>query len=212
MAVREVEVPAATLVPPMPSFTTDRLADRLADLMALHRHICPRQVLGVRMALHAGELLGLGLPRGDKRLFVLIETDGCFADAVSVASGAWLGHRTLRLVDHGKIAATFVDTETHRALRVWPHPEARVRARERVPDAHDRWHAQLEAYQTMSAGDLLCVVPVTLTIDLDAIRSRPGIRISCAACREEIVNEREVLDGGRALCRDCAGESYYRRL
>lgn len=161
------------------------------------------------MGLHAGELLDLDLPRRDKRLFVLIETDGCLADAVSVATGSSLGHRTLRLVDQGKIAATFIDTATDRAVRVWPHPEARVRARQRVAGAHDRWHAQLEGYQVMPASELLRAVEVTLTIDLGAIRSRPGTRVTCSACGEEVINEREVRIGERTVCRGCAGEGYY---
>jgi formylmethanofuran dehydrogenase subunit E len=62
------------------------------------------------MGLHAGQLLQLDLPRTDKRLFVLVETDGCLTDGVAVATGCWFGRRTLRLVDQGKVAATFVDT------------------------------------------------------------------------------------------------------
>lgn len=209
VAVSEVAAATALVLPA--SDRQARLAECLSDLSALHRHICPRQVLGVRIAMHAGEILGIDLPRRDKRLFVLIETDGCFADAVSVASGAWLGHRTLRLVDHGKVAATFVDTEARRAIRVWPHPEARGRARDLVPHAPDRWHAQLEGYQLLPTAELLGAEEVFLTIDLDGIRSRPGVRASCGDCREEIVNERQVIVADRALCRDCAGDGYYRR-
>ena len=50
------------------------------------------------------------LPQTDKRLYTFVETDGCFADGVMVATGCSLGHRTLRLIDYGKVAATFVDT------------------------------------------------------------------------------------------------------
>jgi formylmethanofuran dehydrogenase subunit E len=60
-------------------------------------------VLGVRIGLAAGEALDLDLPRADKRLLMLVETDGCFADGVSVATGCWLGRRTLRLVDYGRV-------------------------------------------------------------------------------------------------------------
>lgn len=186
------------------------LADRLAEVAALHRHLCPRQVLGLRMGLHAGELLGVELPRHDKRLLVFVETDGCFADAVSVATGCWLGHRTLRLVDQGKVATTVADTASGRAVRVWPHPSARRRAAELLPQAPDRWHAQLEGYQTLPAGELLVARPVTLEVDLAAIRSRPGRRVICATCGEEIVNEREVIARGRPYCPHCAGHRYYR--
>ncbi len=189
--------------------TNGPLADALAKVAPLHDHLCPRQVLGVRMGRYAGELLGLELPRSDKRLYVFVETDGCVADSISVATGCWLGHRTLRLIDHGKTAATFVDVRAGRAFRIWPHPAARRRAVDRLPDARSRWHAQRDGYQTMAVSELLCAQPVRLTVDLEAIASRPGVRVTCAACGEEIVNERERLVQGVPYCRGCAGERYY---
>lgn len=195
----------------VPSTAATSLARWLDELAPLHRHICPRQVLGVRMALHAGELLGIDLPRDDRRLFVFVETDGCFADAVSTATGCWLGHRTLRLVDHGKTAATFTDTLARRSVRVWPHPDARIAAISCAPDAPDRWHAQLRGYQLMPAAELLCAQDVLLAVDLDHIRSRPGQRAVCAVCREDIINERETRLGDDVLCRGCAGDRYYDR-
>ena len=83
-----------------------------------HSHLCPRQVLGVRMGMFAGEILGLDLPQLKKRLLTILETDGCFADGVEVATGCTLGHRTLRVEDYGKTAAVFVDTKTGRAARL----------------------------------------------------------------------------------------------
>lgn len=143
---------------------------------------------------------------------MFVETDGCAADGISVATGCTVGHRTLRVVDFGKVAATFVDTQTGRAVRIRPHPAARDRSVASVPGARTRWHAQLEAYQTMPDEDLLVAEPVSLEIDLEAVLSRPGHRVLCEACAEEVINEREVHNGGRILCRACAGEAYYRRL
>ena len=208
MGTTLVREPLITARPPRAS-APPRLGDCLEALTSLHRHICPRQVLGVRMGLYAGELLGLELPRGDRRLFVFVETDGCLADSVSVATGSWLGHRTLRLIDHGKTAATFVDTRTGRAIRIWPHPAARLRAHELVPDAPDRWHAQRDGYRIMPTAELLRAEPVTLDLDLAAIISRPGRRVVCAVCGEDVVNEREVVVRDRPYCRGCAGERYY---
>lgn len=186
-----------------------QLRASLAELTALHRHVCPRQVLGVRMGLYAGELLGLDLPRSDKRVLVFVETDGCLADSISVATGCWLGRRTLRLVDQGKTAATFVDTVTGRAIRIRPQPSARRRALDQVPDAADRWHAQLHGYRIMPTVELLGAEPVTMALDLDAIRSSPGKRVVCAECGEDIMNEREVIRDGATSCRACAGDRYY---
>ncbi len=185
------------------------LPELLERTMTLHNHLCPRQVLGIRMGMLAGELLGLELPQTNKRVLTLVETDGCFADGVSVATGCTLGHRTLRLIDYGKVAAVIVDTESEQAVRIWPHAQSRSRAVEQEADAKSRWHAQLEAYQTMSSDALLCWEPVALTLSLRALLSRPGARAACAVCGEEIINEREVLVDGQTLCQSCAGEAYY---
>ena len=94
----------------------------------MHKHLCPRQVLGVRMGQYAGELLRLELPQQDKRLYTFVETDGCFVDGVTVATGCSVGHRTLRLMDQGKVAATFVDMRSGKAVRIWPDAQCRARA------------------------------------------------------------------------------------
>jgi formylmethanofuran dehydrogenase subunit E len=182
------------------------LLDRLSRL---HARVCPRQVLGLRIGLHGCELLGLEAPREDKRLLVFSETDGCFADGVSVATGCWVGRRTLRVVDFGKTAAVFVDTETQHALRIWPHPEARERAARAAPQAASRWHAFLEGYAALPASALLLAEPVLLTTPVDAIVGQPGIRVECARCGEEIMNGREVRVGGKTVCAGCAGGAYY---
>ncbi|HMQ32186.1 MAG TPA: FmdE family protein [Chloroflexaceae bacterium] len=186
------------------------LAGLLEQSAELHKHLCPRQVLGARMGVYAGELLGLELPQMSKRLFTLVETDGCFADGVSVATGCWLGRRTMRLIDYGKVAATFVDTKTWRAVRVWPNPAARGLAAQYAPEAKSRWHAYLAAYQVMPLTELLLARPVELTLDLKALISRPGVRAECEQCGEEIINEREVVRDGVTLCRACAGDGYVR--
>lgn len=175
----------------------------------LHRHLCPRQVLGARMGAYAGTLLGLDLPQTGKRLFTFVETDGCFADGVSVATGCWLGRRTMRLCDEGKVAATFVDTKTGHALRMWPHPAARTQASMYAPNAKSRWHAYLTAYQIMPVDELLCTQTVTVRVDLAALISHPGLRVRCVACGEEILNQREITRGEQVLCRSCAGEERY---
>jgi formylmethanofuran dehydrogenase subunit E len=176
----------------------------------MHKHLCPRQVLGVRMGLYAGELLNLELPQRDKRLYAFVETDGCFTDGVAVATGCSVGHRTLRLIDHGKVAASFVDTKTGNAIRIWPNPQCRSRAADYVPTAPNRWQAQLEAYQIMPAEELLSSCGIELLIDLKALIARPGVRVNCDSCGEEILNQREVILDGKVFCRGCAGDGYVR--
>ncbi len=175
-----------------------------------HRgHLCPRQVLGVRMGLCAGELFQLDLPQNDKRLFVFVETDGCMTDGIAVATGCWWGSRTMRLIDYGKTAATFVDTQTERAIRITPSLTSRMRAAQYAPEAPDRWHAQLTAYQVMPTAELLDAQEVELALDLAAIISRHGVRVVCEQCGEDIINERHIERNGQRLCHACAQGAYY---
>lgn len=185
------------------------IEELLRQSATLHHHLCPRQVLGVRIGLCGANALSLDAPRCDKRLVVFMETDGCGADGVSVASGCWVGRRTMRVFDYGKMAATFVDTLTGQAARVVPRPGIREAAWRYAPTAPDRWTAQLKGYQLLPEVELLLIQPVILTVDLDRLLSRPGLRAICEACGEEIMNGREVVHEEMTLCRTCAGESYY---
>ncbi len=191
----------------------DNLDELLQQTSAMHSHACPRQVIGLRAGILAARMFGLPLPQQNKRLFAFVEADGCFADAVSVATGCTLGKRTMRLVDYGKVAVTFVDTISGMAVRVYPNPTARDRSWKYAPDAPDRWNAQLQAYQVMPTCELLLFEKVELLISMDDLISKPGLRTICSICGEEIMNEREVLGSteGQILCRHCAGlDNYYR--
>lgn len=185
------------------------LQQLLDQCAALHHHLCPRQVLGVRMGMLAGKVLSLDLPQSDKRLLTIMETDGCGADGVAVATNCWVGRRTMRIEDYGKMAATFVDTVTTRAVRITPILEARHLSLDYVPEAQNQWQAQLIGYQRISDEMLLSVQEVTLIAPLEKIISAAGKRVYCESCGEEIMNEREVLCAGKILCKACAGEVYY---
>ena len=162
------------------------------------------------MRLLAERWLELEVPRRDERLLAFVETDGCAADRVSAATGCWVGRRTLRVIDFGKVAATFVDTQTGCAVRIVPAPDSRTRAWAYAPNAQNTWQANLIGYQHMPDEELFVAQPVVLTIDLEELLSKPGYRINCEACGEEIINEREVIREGVVLCRSCAGERYFR--
>jgi formylmethanofuran dehydrogenase subunit E len=178
---------------------------------ALHHHLCPRQVLGVRMGMLAGDVLGLELPQApdSKRLLTIVETDGCFSDGVAVATHCWVGRRTLRVEDYGKVAATFVDTHTGQAVRILPRGEARQLARAFATEARNRWETQLLGYQRMPASELLITQQVQLKTPIEQLLSRPGVKVRCEMCGEEILNERQVVHEGTTLCRPCAGQAYY---
>ena len=205
-----VTTPIETTWLEAPSVYDRSLIDLLRESASRHKHLCPRQVLGARMGLLAAHELQLDLPRDDKRLLIIVETDGCFVDGLSAATGCSIGHRTLRLIDHGKIAATFIDTETNQAVRIIPKRSSRQSSKYYAPFARSRWHAQLEAYQIMPDAELFDVQRVELTLSLEKLLSKPGAKAICERCGEEIINEREVIQNRQTLCRACAGDSYWR--
>lgn len=191
-------------------FHVKPLQELLQASAARHSHLCPRQVLGVRIGLAGARAMGLEVPCHDKRLLVIVETDGCFADGVEVATGCTIGHRTLRVEDYGKPAATFTDVIARRSLRLAPRPGVRPRAFTHAPAESSHYRAMLHAYQVMPDDELLIFQEVELQPSIAAIRSQPGVRVECAFCGEEIINERERVINGQILCRSCAGSSYYR--
>lgn len=185
------------------------LTEILRESASRHKHLCPRQVLGARMAMYAGELLDLELPRVDKRLLVIAETDGCAVDGIIAATHCRAGSRTLRILDLGKVAATFTDTYAGTSIRIAPQPQARTFAHEYTPNARNKWDAMLSGYQIMPADRLFVVQSVQLNTPLTEIISRPGKKAVCEICKEEIINGREVIKGKTILCRTCAGDGYY---
>ena len=181
----------------------------LSESAKRHKHLCPRQVLGARMGLLAAELLRIELPRSDKRLLVISETDGCAVDGLIAATGCRVGSRTLRILDFGKVAATFTNTCTEESIRIVPRHEARALATQHVPGARNNWEAMLLGYQVILTSELFVVQHVQLDTPLSEIISQPGRKVVCEACKEEIINGREVVKEGLALCRACAGDGYY---
>jgi formylmethanofuran dehydrogenase subunit E len=115
----------------------------------------------------------------------------------------------MRVEDYGKVAATFIDTQSGRGVRIAPRRTARQEAVEFAPEARNRWEAMLLGYQRMPDERLLQAQDVALTSSIETIVSRPRKRAICSVCGEEIMNEREVVADGKVLCKACAGQSYY---
>jgi len=174
-----------------------------------HSHLCPRQILGVRLGLLGMKTIGFDEPPAKKRLLVIVESDGCFADGVIAATSCTVGHRTLRVEDYGKTAATFVDILSRQAARVAPALDLRQKACTYEPNEPRHYFAQIQAYQSMPDEAMFTVTAVTLTTSIEVILSRPGVRVNCNVCGEEIMNEREIKKNGLVLCRSCEGRSYY---
>ena len=153
--------------------------------------------------------LGVQAPITKLSGLVLVETDGCFVDGIEVATGATIGHRTLRVNDYGKIAATFVEVSSGTALRLSPKADSRERARRFAPEAAGRYAAQLEGYRGLPERELFDFRFVRLSPPVKTLLSRPGLRVICEECGEEISNGREIAWGRSILCQSCAAGGYY---
>jgi len=185
------------------------LSELLKQSSARHDHLCPRQVLGVRMGLAGLAVVGIEAPMAHKEAVVFIEADGCFADGIEVATGATVGHRTLRVMDFGKIGAVFANIRTGKMIRLAPQMDIRERAHLFSPEVKNKYYAQLKGYRVMPEAELFSFKRVSLEPALEVILSRPGLRTKCNRCGEEIINARQVSVGGETLCMACAQMGYY---
>src|SRR3972149_10484765 len=171
---------------------------------SLHGHLCAGQILGVRMAMVGCREIDIEEPRGCKKLIVYVEIDRCATDAIQAVTGCSLGKRTLKFLDYGKRAATFVNTETQQAVRVLAKDDARTLAPLYVQDAANPREAQKQAYRIMPDDALFSIKRVPLQAPAQEMPGYRGDRVQCAECGEGINFHREVELGGRALCIPCA--------
>ena len=195
------------------------LADYLADvddLMVecgkLHGHICPGQLLGVRMAVLGCQLAGIEDPRGvdRKKLFVWVEIDRCVTDAITAVTGVRLGKRSLKFLDYGKVAATFLNHSLNRAFRIVAKDEARDLADALYPSIEDKKERQMLTYRHAGASELFKVESVQIELNGFEMPGRPRRRINCAQCGEGVNDGRDLVDSlNRRVCRACAFGSYY---
>src|SRR5215475_5958347 len=186
--------------------------DELLELSKIaHGHLCAGQVLGVRMALCGLHELGINDPHGAdrKRLVTFVEIDRCATDAIGVVTGCRLGKRALKFRDWGKMAATFVDLESGRAVRIAAKESSKALAKSLHPELESANQQQMLAYREMKDDDLFTVQPVKVQLPPEEFPGFKGERVTCSACGEGINFRREIRRDGKILCRSCAGESYY---
>ena len=176
-----------------------------------HGHLCAGQVLGVRLAMLGLVKLGLDDPQGKdrKRLVTFVEIDRCATDAVAVVTGCRLGKRALKFRDWGKVAATFVDLDTGKAIRIAAKESSKALARQMHPEIANRNQQQMLAYREISDDDLFTTQWVKVKLSPEEFPGYKGERVVCEACGEGINFRREVRREGKVLCQGCAGESYY---
>jgi formylmethanofuran dehydrogenase subunit E len=184
--------------------------DEYLDLAAVaHGHLCAGQVLGVRLAMLGLRELGIDDPIAErKRIVTYVEIDRCITDAIALVANCRLGKRALKFRDWGKVAATFVDLQTGRAIRIAAKESSKQAAREMFPDI-PKDAGQQKAYAALSEEILFDKKWVKVEVQPEDLPGFKGPRVVCAECGEGINFKREVLQDSRTLCRSCAGEQYY---
>lgn len=177
----------------------------------IHGHICAGQVIGVRMSMIGLREIEIDDPRGTQRkhFYVLVEIDRCATDAIQTVTGCSLGKRSLKWLDYGIMAATFVNLKTGKAVRVTTLEEARETSKKYCPAIGDKYKQQLEAYRVMPEEELFKVQPVTVNIPECDLPGRPQKRIQCEKCGDWVQDCRDVEQENKKLCKPCAFGRYY---
>ncbi len=183
----------------------------LDESVKVHGHLCPGQVLGVRLAMLGLKLCGIDDPRGKDRksLIVYVEIDRCATDAIQSVTGCSLGKRSLKWVDYGIMAATFINLKTDQAWRIVARETSRDAAANYFPEISDKYKRQIEAYKVMPDRELFRSMRVRVTIPECSMPGRPVRRVQCEKCGDWIQDCRETEKDGYILCHKCAYGAYY---
>ncbi len=181
---------------------------------SIHGHVCAGQVIGVRMSMIGLREINITDPKGSerKKFYVLVEIDRCATDAIQTVTGCTLGKRSLKWLDYGIMAATFVNLETGKAVRITAREESRELAKKYVPEVEGKYKQQLEAYRVMPEEELFKIEEVEITIPPEDMPGRPLKRVQCQGCGDWVQDCREVEKDGQILCKSCACGRYYRVL
>ena len=165
-----------------------------------HGHICAGIVLGTKMTLAALKALGLDPRLKNKNLIVYTEVDRCMTDAVQAITGCSLGHRSLKHIDYGKFAATFVNLESKKALRATIKESF---------NSHGPIEEVSKIVENMPDEELVILQEVEVNIPETDLPGNPMRRAYCSSCGERVMDGREVNRGPQVLCRGCANGKYY---
>lgn len=190
--------------------------ERTDDLLKQHEktygNLCPGVLLGLRMAVLGCALVGIEDPRGVDRdkLVVWIEIDRWLADAVEGVTGARLAKRTLKFLDYGKLAATFLNRETGQAVRIAALESSRRLADERHPEIEEKYDRQMRTYREAAEEELFGVTDVEVHVRAKDLPGHPRSRVVCDKCGEGVNDGREIsLPDKITLCRPCVYGTYY---
>jgi len=187
----------------------------LKESTEVHGHMCPGQVIGIRMALLGCNLIGLNHPQKEdqiKKLIVYVEIDRCAADAIALATGAKLGRRSLKFMDYGIMAASFIHLESREAFRVISTEESREMSSVYAPEYSEKSQQQFWAYQRMPDKILFKVQEVSIPLsdyDFPGPTKRKAV---CFGCGQVVRDHKEINKNGFTFCKPCAQGAYFKNV
>jgi len=184
----------------------------MGEAKVFHGDLCAGIILGTRMAILGLTAIGIDDPKGAdrKNLIVYVETDRCASDAILAVTGCHPGKRTMKILDHGKMAATFINLKTGKAVRVAAKNRDgnKVVTREEIEKS-----PYTETYAMMPLEELFEASEVRVELKPEDMPGKPLHIITCEACGERVMDMREEQKDGKLLCRPCArGTNYYTLL
>ena len=167
-----------------------------------HGGLCAGIILGTRMTMIGLERIGITDPKNAdrKNLMVFTEIDRCCADAITALTGCRPGKRTMKVYDYGKMAATFLNLETGKAVRV----STKGRNKE-----HEKKNSEVPDFSKIPEEDLFFVIDVEVPLKPEDMPGRPLRRVTCDSCGESIMDARDIEQNGETLCRPCSQKINY---
>ncbi|OGW58123.1 MAG: hypothetical protein A2Y48_04860 [Nitrospirae bacterium RIFCSPLOW2_12_42_9] len=186
----------------------------LEKTVAFHGHLCPGTVIGTRMALVGMREIDITDPKGSQKkdMLVYVETDRCPVDAISIVTGCRISRKNLKFLDWGKVAATFVNLKTGKAMRIICPDSTRELVDNYVNgeysnDKDGRNAREVAAYKVMPDKELFVIHKVK--VDIPKF-DKEKYKVICEKCGETVNGNKEVVIGEKIMCKSCGeGKSYY---
>ncbi|MEN6330724.1 MAG: FmdE family protein [Smithella sp.] len=179
----------------------EQYAALLAEAGRFHGDVCTGIEIGTRMTMCGLRKLGIVDPKGAdrKKLMVFVEIDRCATDAIMALTGCRPGKRTMKVLDYGKMAATFVNLESKKAVRV---------AIKRQKEAGEESGGN-QNLANLSEDELFSITCVEVPLRPEDMPGKPLRRCRCARCGENIMDGREFEEQGETLCKPCFERKNY---
>lgn len=173
----------------------------LQRAVAFHGHMCAGQIIGTRLCRLALEYFGIKDPDTYRDLICVAESDRCLTDTVVSVAGCKPGRRRLKMVDLGKMAASFYDMQTKAAIRIATKVTPQPASKEETYDF----------FMAFTDDELFSVEEIELPLTQYDLPGKSRVSIVCPQCGEKVVDGRFVQVGDENWCQTCAsGEAYYR--